>query len=179
MSDRTPTLPTFASLIDKNILTRAFIIALVLGSVLTLVNQPNAIFDSAAVQVLPLVLVYLTPFIVVVISQALGSHRAIREARFGYGRTRRNDGFIVTAMSHGIPLRALFVAAIVGITNTLITALATPVSGATPTELPTAVIAQAFILPMLFGLISQTVSYRRVVATTGHDFHPSQKLLSN
>ncbi len=179
MPDRNPTLPTFASLIGKDIVSRAFFVALVLGSVLTLVNQPNAIFRGAAVQILPLVLVYLTPFIVVTISQALGSHRAIREAQFGLGGTRRNDGFFVTAMSHGIPMRALFLAAIVGITNTLITALSLLVSSGTLSNLPTTILGQAFILPMLFGLISQTISYRRAVAATNHNPNQSPKPLSN
>ena len=62
MSDRNLTLPTFGSLINRDVLSRAFIVALVLGSILTLINQSNALFGGAAVQVLPLVLVYLTPF---------------------------------------------------------------------------------------------------------------------
>jgi hypothetical protein len=179
MSDRNTTLPTFASLIGKDILSRAFIVALVLGSVLTLINQPNALFGGAAVQVLPLVLVYLTPFIVVAISQALGSHRAIRETQFDYGRPRQNDGFIATAMSHGIPLRALFLATIIGVTNTLITGLTQLVSSGTLSDLPTTVIGQAFILPMLFGLISQTISYRRAAAAINRNPNSSRKLLSN
>lgn len=179
MSDGNPTLPTIASLLSKDILARAFVVAIVLGSVLTLINQPHALFGSAAVQVLPLVLVFLTPFIVVAISQALGSHRAIRESQFDYGRPRLDDGFIATAMSHGIPLRALILATFIGVTNTLITGLAQLVSSGTLSDLPTTVIAQAFVLPMLFGLISQTISYRRAVAETSHNPNPSPKLLSN
>ena len=178
MSDKNHTLPQIASLISRDVLSRAFIVALVLGSVLTLINQPNALFGGAEVQVLPLVLVYLTPFIVVAISQALGSHRAIREAQFDNGWPRQDDGFIETAMSHGIPLRALFLATIIGVTNTLITGLTQLVSSGTLSDLPTAVIGQAFILPLLFGLISQTISYRRAVVAISHNPNPSPKLLS-
>ena len=179
MSDTNPTLPTFASLINKGVLSRAFVVAFVLGSILTLVNQPTAVFGGMAVQVLPLVLVYLTPFIVVTLSQALGSYRAAREARFGYGRSRQDDGFIVTALSHGIPLRALFLAIFVGVTNTIIAGLEQLVSIGTLSEMPKTLIGQAFVLPMLFGLISQTISYRRAVAAISHNPNPSPKLSSN
>jgi hypothetical protein len=47
MSDNNLTLPQFASLISRDVLSRAFIVALVLGSILTLVNQPNALFGGA------------------------------------------------------------------------------------------------------------------------------------
>jgi hypothetical protein len=179
MSDRNSTLPKFASLISREVLSRAFVVALVLGSVLTLVNQPNAVLNGAAIQVLPFVLVYLTPFIVVALSQALGSYRAAREAQFGYGRSRQDDGFIATAMSHGIPLRALILATFIGVTNTFISGLWQLVSSGTLSQLPTALIAQAFILPMLFGLISQTISYRRSVAAISHNSNPSPKRSSN
>lgn len=179
MSDRNSTLPKFATLISRNVLSRAIVVALVLGSVLTLFNQSNAILNGAAIQVLPLVLVYLTPFIVVALSQALGSYRAAREAQLGYGQARQGDGFIVTAMSHGIPLRAFFLATFIGVTNTFISGSWQLVSSRTLSDLPTVLIGQAFILPMLFGLISQTISYRRTVAVISHNSNPSPKIPSN
>lgn len=45
--------PKFVSLINIEILGRAFLVALCLGSVLTLTNQPGAIFGTDTVQVLP------------------------------------------------------------------------------------------------------------------------------
>jgi hypothetical protein len=121
----------------------------------------------------------LTPFIVVTLSQALGSYRAAQEQQFDYGQAHQDDGFMATAMSHGIPLRALILATFIGVTNTFISGLWQLVSSGTLSQLPTALIAQAFILPMLFGLISQTISYRRTVAATGHKSSPSPKLPSN
>lgn len=164
MSGSSTTYPTTASFISKNVLFRALIVALVLGSILTFINQPNAVFGSDTILVLPFLLVFLTPFAVVTVSQALGIRRATWEARFGNNPGHHNSGFIATAMSHGIPVRALLVAAAAGITNTSITAVVALVSGGTLVDLPTALIGQAFALPMVFGFISQALSYRRAVA---------------
>jgi len=160
------TYPTIASLIGKDILFRAFIVALTLGSILMLTNQPDAIFGSAPIQIFPLVLVYLTPFVVVAVSQALGVQRAILDTKSGSWRMRQENGFIVTAKSHGIPFKAFLLATTIGITNTFITAITELVSSGTLSDIPIIIIAQAFALPMLFGLISQTISYRRVVIAT-------------
>ena len=54
--------------------------ALILGTALTLVNQSGAVFGGGKVQLLPLVLVYATPFIVVAVSQILGIRRAHLDA---------------------------------------------------------------------------------------------------
>ncbi len=48
MSPSNTSYPTIASLISKGIIIRASVVALVLGSILTLFNQPNVIFGSAA-----------------------------------------------------------------------------------------------------------------------------------
>ena len=50
---------------------------------------------------------------------------------------------------------------IVGSVNTSIVVIAALMDGADLANLPVALIGQAFVLPMLFGLISQAISYRR------------------
>jgi hypothetical protein len=60
----------------KQVLTRAIVIATILGTTLTLLNQPSAMFGAAKFQRLPLILVYLTPFLVVCVSQILGISQA-------------------------------------------------------------------------------------------------------
>ena len=82
-------------------------------------------------------------------------------------------------MSHGIPLRALILATFIAVTNTLIAGIEKLVSSGTLSEIPSTLIGQAFILPMLFGLISQTISYRRTVAEINHNTNPSPKLASD
>ena len=74
--------PSIASFIRKDILLRAFFIALALGSVLTIANQSGAIFGDDTIQVLPLVLVYLTSFVVITVSQVLG----LRRTKSAFGR---------------------------------------------------------------------------------------------
>jgi len=160
--------PTIASLISKEIITRAVVVALVLGSILTLVNQPDAIFGNAVVEALPLMLVYMTPFVVVTASQVLGSRRAIRDSEFSYGWKLHDVGFVGTAMSHGIPIRAMLLAALIGAINTVITVAATLTSDGIISDLQKIAIAQAFALPLLFGLVSQTISYRRAIAAINH-----------
>jgi len=58
------------------VLIRAAAIALVLGSILSLVNQADAIFGTEQLQLLPLILVYATPFIVVTVSHLFGVNGA-------------------------------------------------------------------------------------------------------
>ena len=67
---------TILSHLNGPVFLRAAIVAAFLGSVLTLLNQSGAIFASEQIQRLPFVLVYATPFTVVVISQVLGARQA-------------------------------------------------------------------------------------------------------
>lgn len=156
--------PTLASLIDAGVIRRAGIVALVLGSALTLANQSAAVFGGGTVDVLPLVLVYLTPFVVVTVSQVLGIRRALLDARRGRALLSPRDTFLATAVSRGIPLRSLLLGSIVGTANTSIVISAALMEGGNLADLPTALIGQAFVLPMLFGLVSQAISYRRATA---------------
>lgn len=156
---------SFASFISKDILGRALIIALLLGSVLALTNQSGSIFGDDALQILPLALAYLTPFVVVTLSQVLGLRRATIDARPLSSFAHRDAAFLATAMSHGIPRRALLVALAIGTANTTIVASSALMASGSLSNLPNALIAQAFVLPMLFGMLSQTISYRRAVST--------------
>jgi len=67
----------FGSLLNGGIALRAALIALVFGSILTVLNQSGALFGQLEIQLLPLVLVYMTPFITVTISQVLGIREVI------------------------------------------------------------------------------------------------------
>lgn len=160
--------PSFASLISKDILGRALLIALLLGSVLALTNQSGSIFGDDTLQILPLALAYFTPFVVVTISQVLGLRRATTDARSLGSIVHRDATFLATAMSHGIPRRALLVALAIGTANTTIVASSALMVSGSLSNLPNALIAQTFVLPMLFGMLSQTISYRRAVSTTEH-----------
>ena len=153
------------TLIDANVLRRAAIVAIVLGSILALANQSRAIFGELELEILPLVLVYVTPFVVVTISQVLGIRRALRDIRVGTSLAAFSGAFLATVVSHGIPFRALVLGMIVGSLNTLVVIGTTLLDDGTLVNLPLGPIMQAFVLPMLFSLLSQANSYRRVTAT--------------
>ena len=55
--------------LNATVFPRSVIIALIIGSVLNLINQFDVLFGPKAVQILPLLLMYFTPFVVVMFSQ--------------------------------------------------------------------------------------------------------------
>lgn len=153
--------PGVRSLLNAAILRRAAVIALGLGSILTLANQAEAIFGAGKLQLLPLVLVYVTPFVVVTVSQLLGIQRAIGEARRGGRNDSADEPFLATALTHGIPSRALGLGLLVGGLNaSLVTTVAFLESGNLG-AVSWALLGQAFSLPVLFGVLSQAIAYRR------------------
>ncbi len=149
--------PGVRSLLNAEILRRAAVIAFGLGSILTLANQAEAIFGAEKLQLLPLVLVYVTPFVVVTVSQLLGIQRAILDAR----REGRNDPadetFLSTALTHGIPSRALRLGLLVGSLNASLVITVAFLESGNLGAVSSALLGQAFILPVL----SQAIAYRR------------------
>lgn len=146
------------------ILLRAAVVAAVLGSGLTLINQGTALFGPAPVERLPLALVYLTPFVVVAISQILGIRQAQSEARAPGTTHTTPKPFMATIAGHGIPFRAVLTGLIAGSANTSIVLLAGIFGSEEPDSLPLGTLAQAYVLPMLFGSLSQELAYRRAFA---------------
>ena len=110
-------------------------------------------------------LVYVTPFVVVTISQVLGIRRALRDIRVGTSLAAFSGAFLATVVSHGILFRALVLGMIVGSLNTLVVIGTTLLDDGTLVNLTLGPIMQAFVLTMLFSLLSQAISYRRVTAT--------------
>ncbi len=146
------------------VLRRAALVALILGSVLTLVNQWDAIFGSGTLELLPLALVYVTPFVVVAISQLFGARQAASDVERGTAGGPVEEDILATAISHGIPLRAALVGLMMGSANATITVAATLIEGGDLGALPLPLLAQAFSLPILFGVLSQATAYRRAMA---------------
>lgn len=162
-----------ASLINTAMVRRAGAVALILGSALTLVNQTDAIIGEDRLQILPLVIAYVTPFVVATVSQVLGVRRAVLDLCQRRPVNFSQDTLLHTAISHGIPLRTLFLALIIGAANAVIIVGAAVSGGGEISAVPAAHIGQGFFLPMLFGLMSQAVSYRRI--TCGFTPRPTRK----
>ncbi len=146
------------------IVRRSAIVALVIGSALTLINQPQAVFGDAPLNLAPFILVYLTPFVVVVLSQVLGTRTLFSEVAGGRSTGRDTESFAGTALSHGIPLRVATVALGVGTAMTPVIVALTLLDGGDLSRVPLAQIGQVYALPLVFGLISQTLAYRRARA---------------
>lgn len=158
-----------APVIGGDVLRRAVLFALVIGSVLVLVNQSGAIFGNGEIERLQLILVYVTPFVVAVISQMLGIRRAAADARqFGFRRLG-GEPALATVLAHGIPMRAVLVGLVVGSVNGSIVLIVGLLENVGAGGLPVAVLTQAYILPMLFGVLSQTIAYRRATRTLRND----------
>ncbi len=175
MSNLDPVYPKFMSLITMKILGGAFLVALLLGSVLTLVNQSGALFGTDTIRVLPLVLVYLTPFVVVAISQVLAVRRATYDTRSAPAQAHYDNAFLATALSHGIPLRALLLAVGTGTLNTSLVAVAALMANGSLSNIPVALSVRAFVLPLLFGVISQAISYRRAMTAISQQLQPASQ----
>ena len=110
----------------KQVLIRATVVAAILGSALALLNQSSAIFGAAEIDWLRLALLYLTPFLVVSLSQALG----LRAARRASVRTAvLGESFTATLFVHGIPARAVALGLAAGAINTAIVATAALMAG--------------------------------------------------
>ena len=143
-------------LINGPAIKRAATLALAIGTALTVINQPDAVLGRKAFDLLPLVLVYVTPFVVVTLSQVLAMRQAMVDT--AAGALLRYEDKWQTLLSHGIPKRAAFMGLVVGSINSAIVTSATLASGGI---LPFALLAQAYALPALFSLLSQTLTYRR------------------
>ena len=145
------------------IIRRSAIVAVVIGTILTLTNQTAAVLGRQPFQFLPLVLSFVTPFIVVAISQLLGIKKALSDMKQSDKSGTQTEGFIAAAFGHGIPLRALIVSLIIGSINSGIIISVTLMEAGNLANLPFALMAQAYILPALFGILSQAITYRRTL----------------
>jgi len=153
-------LPGWVSMLKAPVLARAFAVALILGSILTAINQPGIFSGTSTLDLLPFVLVYITPFVVVMLSQILGIRQALRDCKL----LPNGERFLTTMVTHGIPLKAVLTGLLVGTINTLITVSAALIDIGSLSDVPVPLLAQAYSLPILFGLLSQAISYRRAAA---------------
>lgn len=155
-----PQIPKSRFSVAAPVIGRALAVSLVLGTVLTVVNQTAAVFGNAQFQLLPLIMVFLTPFGVVAYSQILG----MRAARQAAALLPQDTGDLLsTAFSHGIPKRAIVVGVTAAGVNSAIVMADLINSGQELTQLPIPLLLQALTLPIVFGALSQAISFRRAL----------------
>jgi len=146
--------------VNRPILVRSAVVAVVLGSILTLINQPGWVAGIDPLQLLPFILVFLTPFAVVMIAQIAGAGQAYIDSA-GPVLPATPEGFATTITSHGIPARALVIGAVFGSLNAILSVAAEFSRSGDFTAVQIAPLGQAYVLPLVFGLVSQAISYRR------------------
>ena len=144
----------------RAIILRAIIVAVILGSILTLINQSGWVAGSDPLQLLQLILVFLIPFAVVLVSQVAGFRQA-RIDSVEHAAHGSPEGFINTVVSHGIPARAVAIGLVFGSVNAALTMADAFLTSGDHAAISVVPLAQAYALPFLFGLVSQAISYRR------------------
>ena len=146
--------------VNRTVFLRSAIVAVVIGSVLTLINQSGWVVGSDPLQIVPFILVFVTPFVVVAISQVAAVRRAFLDA-VRHGAPANPEGFITTTISHGIPARAVAIGMIIGSINAIIILTGTLLRSGDLAAVSAVLLGQVYALPLLFGVLSQAISYRR------------------
>lgn len=147
----------------KAVVARATIVAVVLGTALTVANQSDAVFGHAELQGLPLFLAFLSPLLVVSISQVMGTRAAARNSGW---QAEKHERFLLTLLSHGIIRRALALGLAVGCFNIGLVIADAVIAKRPMDQFSVALMLQAVTLPVLFGALSQSLSFRDAVRTT-------------
>lgn len=150
----------WSQLVNRAVFLRSTIVAVVIGSVLTLINQSEWVVGSDPLQLLPLILAFLTPFLVVTISQVVAARRAFIDS-VGHGAPASPEGFVATTISHGIPARAVAIGLTIGSINAVIILAGALLRSGNFAAPPIALLGQVYALPLFFGALSQAISYRR------------------
>jgi len=142
--------------LDVHVLKRSVIIAAIIGSLLTLVNQPLSIFGNEPLVKFKLILVFVVPFIVISISQVFGKHQAEIDSQFQFS----HEKLLKTMVSHNIPTRALVICLIVGSLASVVT-LSNFLLHDKNTNIDWTFMIQPYLFSLFFGAFSQAISYRR------------------
>ena len=148
------------SLVNRAIFVRATIGAIMIGCILTLVNQSGWVFGNDPLNRLQLILVFGLPFGVVTVSQIAGLHRAYFDS-VGQIEPAIPESIVATALSHGILVRAVAIGLVFGSLNASIVLVDVLFHSTDLATLSMVSLGQAYVLPLLFAVLSQVTSYRR------------------
>ena len=148
---------------DKYVLKRSLLLALVIGVILTLGNQPEAVFASAEFVKLQLVMAFVTPFVTITFSQ-LGAMYQADGDRSKAPFFAKPESLFKSVVKHNIPLRALIISLIVGSISSVIILTNTVIQTGEIENVPWPQLTQSYVLPFIFGSLSQALTYRRNIA---------------
>lgn len=150
----------WSQLVDRAIFVRATIVAILIGSSLTLINQSGWVFGNESLEVLQVVLVFGLPFGVVTVSQILALRRAYLDSAEST-EISIPEIIATTAISHGIPARAVAIGLAFGSLNATIVLADVFLRSGDLAAVSVVSLVQAYVLPLLFAELSQVISYRR------------------
>ena len=146
--------------LDKAVVKRSLILALIIGCMLTLGNQYTAVFGSEVLVKLQLLLAFITPFVVITFSQLGALHQADMD-RSNRRLTAKSERFITTVLTHNIPFRALIISSVVGGVSSVIILTNAVIQPGGLENMPWPQLVQSYALPFIFGALSQALTYRR------------------
>ena len=149
-----------------NIARRSTVLALIIGCSLTLINQWEGLFGNAELRLLPLVLVFVTPFLVISASQWVSYHRVWRLTTTVKDPER---GLVDMFSSRGILVSALMIGLTAGTLNSGIVLTELILRTGSAAGAPIVLIIQAYSLPVLFGIYSQALAHQRATKALAPD----------
>ena len=94
------------------------------------------------------------------VAQIVGVRQAHIDSA-GQGMPASPEGFITTIASHGIPARAVVIGVVFGSLNAILSVADELSRSGDLAALEIVPLGQAYVLPLVFGLVSQAISYRR------------------
>ena len=140
------------------IVVRAIIGALIVGTGLNVLNQSLSPLQS--------VMMFVTPFFTISIAQLLG----IRAARRLHVPGSPAPSMGQTLRKHALFCNAVLIGVVMAASNASLMVIAGAMETGQLVLLNPLILAQAFMLPVLFGAVSQALAYRRTaqsLANTG------------
>jgi len=140
--------PDWFKFVNRGAFTRSVIIAILIGGVLTVSTQYEWLAGSDSLRILPFTLAFVTPFVVVLVSQVVASRRAFFDLKEDVGEHSARidqEHFLSTVISHGIPARALAIALAIGSGNALIVLLNSMLGSGDSTAVPVALLSQVIL----------------------------------
>jgi hypothetical protein len=147
--------------LDGQLLKRSTILAFIIGSLLTLINQPLAVFGDQLFVKIQLILVFVLPFIVITLSQIFGKKQAEiyqMDNQFKF----YPEGLVTTILNHNIAIRAFIISLVAGSVASIVI-LFNAYLEVLYKEVDLLFMIQPYVFSFVFGALSQALAYRRVI----------------
>lgn len=158
--------------LNFDVLKRAIILSLVIGTILNVTNHYSFFWEGELPKKWPIVQMFLTPFLVITFSQLLAIQYWVNTSR-SMDKRIHNESFLMLLIGHKILLRSLFLAIFICLTNSILASIVSLNNVGDLGQVKLLTLFQFFILPFLFGAISQTLTLRRHVENAAaHEIKP-------